>query len=44
MGNCGVAYEACRWIEKVGGDISIMLLDKAAMERSGAIAQGSVRY
>ncbi|NDV25877.1 adenylyl-sulfate reductase subunit alpha [Desulfovibrio sp. JC010] len=40
MGNCGVAYEACRWIEKAGGDISIMLLDKAAMERSGAIAQG----
>ena len=40
MGNCGVAYEACRWIEKVGGDISIMLLDKAAMERSGAVAQG----
>ncbi|WP_031481346.1 adenylyl-sulfate reductase subunit alpha [Maridesulfovibrio frigidus] len=40
MGNCGVAYEACRWIEKVGGDISIMLLDKAALERSGAIAQG----
>ncbi len=40
MGNCGVAYEACRWIEKTGGDISIMLLDKAAMERSGAIAQG----
>ncbi|CCO22830.1 adenylyl-sulfate reductase subunit alpha [Maridesulfovibrio hydrothermalis] len=40
MGNCGVAYEACRWIEKVGGDMSIMLLDKAAMERSGAIAQG----
>ncbi|NDV23863.1 adenylyl-sulfate reductase subunit alpha [Desulfovibrio sp. JC022] len=40
MGNCGVAYEACRWIEKVGGDLSIMLLDKAAMERSGAIAQG----
>ncbi|WP_027720409.1 adenylyl-sulfate reductase subunit alpha [Maridesulfovibrio zosterae] len=40
MGNCGVAYEAVRWIEKVGGDISIMLLDKAAMERSGAVAQG----
>ncbi|ACS78297.1 adenylyl-sulfate reductase subunit alpha [Maridesulfovibrio salexigens] len=40
MGNCGVAYEAMRWIEKVGGDISIMLLDKAAMERSGAVAQG----
>ncbi|HAS88835.1 MAG TPA: adenylyl-sulfate reductase subunit alpha [Desulfovibrio sp.] len=40
MGNCGVAYEAMRWIEKVGGDLSIMLLDKAAMERSGAVAQG----
>ncbi|WP_319777361.1 adenylyl-sulfate reductase subunit alpha [Maridesulfovibrio sp.] len=40
MGNCGVAYEAMRWIEKAGGDISIMLLDKAAMERSGAVAQG----
>ncbi|SMF27404.1 adenylyl-sulfate reductase subunit alpha [Desulfovibrio gilichinskyi] len=40
MGNCGVAYEACRWIEKVGGNLSIMLLDKAAMERSGAVAQG----
>ncbi|WP_320173489.1 adenylyl-sulfate reductase subunit alpha [Maridesulfovibrio sp.] len=40
MGNCGVAYEAMRWIEKTGGDISIMLLDKAAMERSGAVAQG----
>ncbi|WP_291325055.1 adenylyl-sulfate reductase subunit alpha [Desulfovibrio sp. UCD-KL4C] len=40
MGNCGVAYEACRWIEKAGGNLSIMLLDKAAMERSGAVAQG----
>ncbi|SDK39305.1 dissimilatory adenylylsulfate reductase alpha subunit precursor [Maridesulfovibrio ferrireducens] len=40
MGNCGVAYEACRWIQKAGGDLSILLLDKAAMERSGAIAQG----
>ena len=40
MGNCGVAYEDCRCIEKSGEDISIMLLDKAAMERSGAVAQG----
>ncbi|WP_027182976.1 adenylyl-sulfate reductase subunit alpha [Desulfovibrio inopinatus] len=42
MGNCGVAFEACRWIEKAGGKdkIKLMLLDKAAMERSGAVAQG----
>ena len=40
MGNVGVAFEACRWLEKVGGDISIKLVDKAALERSGAIAQG----
>jgi adenylylsulfate reductase subunit A len=40
MGNCGVAYEACRWMDKVGGNLSLLLLDKAAMERSGAVAQG----
>ncbi|MBU1248827.1 MAG: adenylylsulfate reductase subunit alpha, partial [Proteobacteria bacterium] len=40
MGNCGVAFEAVRWADKVGGDISIMLLDKAALDRSGAVAQG----
>ena len=39
MGNCGAAYEVCRWADKIGG-ISVMLLDKAAMERSGAVAQG----
>jgi hypothetical protein len=39
MGNCGAAYEACRWADKIGG-ISIMLLDKASLERSGAVAQG----
>ena len=40
MGTCGVAFEAVRWADKVGGDISIMLFDKAALERSGAVAQG----
>ena len=40
MGNCGVAFEAVRWMDKVGGDISIMMLDKAAVDRSGAVAQG----
>jgi len=39
MGSCGAAYEACRWADKIGG-ISVMLLDKAALERSGAVAQG----
>ena len=39
MGACGTAFEACRWADKIGG-ISIMLLDKAALERSGAVAQG----
>ncbi|WP_243439594.1 adenylyl-sulfate reductase subunit alpha [Fundidesulfovibrio soli] len=40
MGTCGTAYEACRWIDKVGGGLSLMLLDKASLERSGAVAQG----
>ncbi|MHC1791578.1 adenylyl-sulfate reductase subunit alpha [Solidesulfovibrio sp.] len=40
MGCCGAAFEAVRWADKVGGDISIMLLDKASIERSGAVAQG----
>jgi adenylylsulfate reductase subunit A len=40
MGCCGAAFEAARWIEKVDNSISLMLLDKAALERSGAVAQG----
>ncbi len=36
MAACGAAYEASRW----GSDIRITLVDKAAMERSGAVAQG----
>jgi adenylylsulfate reductase subunit A len=38
MACCGAAYEAMRWME--GTDITIKLVDKAAMDRSGAVAQG----
>ncbi len=37
MAACGCAYEAKRW---AGDDVKITLVDKAAMERSGAVAQG----
>ena len=40
MGTCGTAYEAVRWMDKIGGNLSLMLLDKASLERSGAVAQG----
>ena len=39
MGSCGVAYEAVRWGDKHG--LKIMLCDKAALERSGAVAHDS---
>jgi len=38
MAACGAAYEAPRWAEKE--DLKITLVDKAAMDRSGAVAQG----
>ena len=40
MGSCGVAFEAVRWADKFAPDLNILLLDKAALERSGAVAQG----
>lgn len=40
MGTCGAAYEAVRWADKFAPDLKIMLVDKAALERSGAVAQG----
>ncbi|MCL1939048.1 MAG: adenylyl-sulfate reductase subunit alpha [Desulfovibrionaceae bacterium] len=40
MGNCGAAFEAVRWADKFAPDLKIMLVDKAALERSGAVAQG----
>ena len=44
MSACGTAFEAVRWAEaaeKAGkGKIKITLVDKAAMDRSGAVAMG----
>ncbi len=44
MACCGTAYEMMRWTEAVkaetGKDLKIKLVDKAAMDRSGAVAQG----
>ena len=38
MGCCGAAFEAVRWGDKHG--VKVLLVDKAALERSGAVAQG----
>lgn len=38
MACCGAAYELMRWID--GTDLTVKLIDKAAMDRSGAVAQG----
>jgi adenylylsulfate reductase subunit A len=44
MSACGAAFEAVRWADaakKAGkGDLKIALVDKAAMDRSGAVAMG----
>ncbi|ACV69250.1 adenylyl-sulfate reductase subunit alpha [Desulfohalobium retbaense] len=40
MGSCGTAFEAVRWADKYAPELKILLLDKAALERSGAVAQG----
>jgi len=37
MAACGAAYEAKRW---AGDDAKIIMVDKAALDRSGAVAQG----
>ncbi len=37
MAACGAAFEAKRW---AGDDVKITLVDKAAIDRSGAVAQG----
>ena len=36
MAACGSAFEVKKW----SGDMKVLLIDKAAMERSGAVAQG----
>ncbi len=38
MACCGAAYEACRWASPKG--IKVTLVDKAATDRSGAVAMG----
>ncbi len=38
MACCGAGFEIMRWAE--GTDLKIKLVDKAAMDRSGAVAQG----
>jgi len=38
MSACGAAFEACRWATPKG--IKVTLVDKAAMDRSGAVAMG----
>ncbi len=38
MAACGAAFELGRWNEN--GDVKVKLVDKAAMDRSGAVAQG----
>jgi adenylylsulfate reductase, subunit A len=38
MAACGAAFEIMRWTE--GTDIKVKLVDKAAIDRSGAVAQG----
>ncbi len=40
MGNCGAAVEIMAWKDKVDPNMKILLVDKAALERSGAVAQG----
>ncbi len=43
MAACGCAFEMMRWKDaaaKEGTDLKIKLVDKAAMDRSGAVAQG----
>jgi len=38
MGGAGAAFEACRWATPKG--LKVVMLDKAAVDRSGAVAQG----
>ncbi len=38
MAACGAAFEIMRWVE--GTDLKVKLVDKAALDRSGAVAQG----
>jgi len=40
MAACGAAFEIGKWAQASGANLKIKLVDKAAMSRSGAVAQG----
>ncbi|TAK46037.1 MAG: adenylyl-sulfate reductase subunit alpha [Betaproteobacteria bacterium] len=40
MAACGAAFEVGQWAKASGKDLKIKLVDKAALSRSGAVAQG----
>jgi len=40
MAACGAAFEVEKWAKASGADLKIKLVDKAALSRSGAVAQG----
>ncbi len=40
MAACGAAFEVGKWAKASGKDLKIKLVDKAALSRSGAVAQG----
>ena len=40
MASCGAAYEACRWADSNNTGIRVTMVDKAAADRSGAVAMG----
>jgi len=40
MAACGAAFEIGQWSKAAGANIKVKLVDKAALSRSGAVAQG----
>jgi adenylylsulfate reductase subunit A len=40
MAACGAAFEIGKWTKAMGANLKIKLVDKAALSRSGAVAQG----
>jgi adenylylsulfate reductase subunit A len=41
MAGCGAAFEACAWANAKG--LKVVMVDKAATDRSGAVAMGLLR-
>jgi adenylylsulfate reductase subunit A len=40
MAACGTAFEVSKWAKAAGANLRVKLVDKAALSRSGAVAQG----